>query len=109
MSLQTAAPVGITCNLDRNAYNAAFYELGLGWHWDAGTFEQMQSVPCEAERIRLYLQAHQPHLLSAYDAEFLASAIQSTKARCAELMVACGGAVAGDADWAALHTRQIGV
>ena len=21
-------------DLERNAYNAAFYELGLRWHWD---------------------------------------------------------------------------
>ena len=109
MPLTTAPAATAACNLDRNAYNAAFYELGLGWHWDAGTFERMQSVDCEAERIRQYLQTHQSHLLHAYDADFLATAIVTTKSRCAELMLACGGAVAGEADWAALHSRQIGV
>lgn len=109
MSLQSANAVDTARNLDRNAYNAAFYELGLGWHWDAGTFERMQSVDCEAERIRLYLQTHQAHLLNAYDADFLARAIETTKIRCAELMVASGGMTAGEADWAALHGRQIGV
>ena len=24
-------------DLHRNAYNAAFYELGLSWYWDANT------------------------------------------------------------------------
>lgn len=109
LSLSTAPALVNTRDLDRNAYNAAFYELGLGWHWDAGTFEQMQSVDCGTERIRRYLATHQSHLLHAYDASFLAQAIETTKARCAELMLACGGAVAGEADWAALHSRQIGV
>lgn len=107
MSQQTAA-ASPSPNLDRNAYNAAFYELGLAWHWDAGTFERMQSVACEAERIRLYLATHQSHLLNAYDADFLAAAIQTTKARCIESMMERGGVVAGEADWAALHSPQIG-
>lgn len=108
MPLPTATAPDTAGHLDRNAYNAAFYELGLGWHWDAGTFERMQSVACEAERIKLYLQTHQSHLLQAYDADFLAKAIETTKARCADLMVACGGTIATDTDWAALHSRQIG-
>lgn len=108
MSLPTTSAVNAARNLDRNAYNAAFYELGLGWHWDDVTFNRMQSVACEAERIRLYLQAHHAHLLHAYDAEFLARAIEATKARCAALMLASDGAVAGDTDWAALLSRQIG-
>ena len=27
--------------LDRNAYNAAFYELGFRWHWDRETYDQL--------------------------------------------------------------------
>jgi hypothetical protein len=28
--------------LERNAYNAAFYELGLRWHWDSQTYEALK-------------------------------------------------------------------
>ncbi|GAC1414970.1 MAG: hypothetical protein NVSMB6_17220 [Burkholderiaceae bacterium] len=106
----TIQPPGITDtdHLHRSAYNAAFYELGLGWHWDAGTFERLAPLPCKAERVRAYLATHQPHLLSAYDAAFLAEAIEATKTRCYDTMLACGGAVAANTDWAALHARQIG-
>ncbi len=68
--------------VERSAYNAAFYELGLGWHWSADTFETLQSRADPCERIRHYMEQHHPHLLRAYDAEFLASAIES---RLAEL------------------------
>jgi hypothetical protein len=48
---------------ERNAYNAAFYELGLRWHWDRETYcqllRQSQDGP---ERVCHYLSTHQPHL-----------------------------------------------
>ena len=66
--------------VERSAYNAAFYELGLGWHWSADTFESLQSRADPCERIRHYMEQQHPHLLRAYDAEFLASAIESRRA-----------------------------
>jgi hypothetical protein len=95
-------------DLQRNAYNAAFYELGLGWHWDARTFEGLQPLQCEVARVKTYMEQHQSHLLHAYDPAFLAGAIETTKSRCIELMLDRGAATAGHADWAALHSRQIG-
>jgi hypothetical protein len=68
--------------LERNAYNAAFYELGLRWHWDSETYAELQRLgPQPAQRIRHYLQTRHPHLLKAYDAEFLAEAILACKGR----------------------------
>jgi hypothetical protein len=67
---------------ERSAYNAAFYELGLGWYWCPETFESLQAWGDPRERIRHYMAQQHPHLLRAYDAEFLASAIES---RLAEL------------------------
>ncbi len=67
--------------MECEAYNAAFYELGLRWHWDGATFAGLQ--PCGAEpqdRLRHYLQTQQPHLLRAYDLDFLVSAIEQRKA-----------------------------
>jgi hypothetical protein len=69
-------------DVERSAYNAAFYELGLGWHWCAETFESLAARGDTCERIRHYVEQQHPHLLRAYDADFLASAIES---RVAEL------------------------
>jgi len=96
--------------IERNAYNAAFYELGLRWHWDAQIYGQLLTrSPVARERVRLYLESAQSHLLTAYDAEFLVNAIEDKKARHRH----------GDADsnswaapqfcnWAAIQSGEIG-
>lgn len=66
---------------DRSAFNAAFHELGLRWHWDEATYDTLVGQPCERERLRRYLAQEQAHLLRAYDAEFLADAILAVKTR----------------------------
>ena len=49
--------------LDRNAYNAAFYALGLRWHWDSDTYLQLLNrSPLAGERLRTYLESAQAHL-----------------------------------------------
>jgi hypothetical protein len=63
----------------RDAYNAAFEELGLNWHWDAATFARLPAHGREG--VRQYLQNEHPHLLRAYGADFLADAIEAAKAR----------------------------
>lgn len=72
--------------IHRNAYNVAFSELGLPWHWDVKTHRTLQANAKERERVRAYLETQQAHLLKAYDADFLIDAIQTTKARCLEAM-----------------------
>lgn len=67
---------------DRHAYNAAFEELGLTWHWDAKTYERLQAAAQGREAVRAYLETEQSHLLRAYEADFLVNAIETTKARC---------------------------
>ena len=63
-----------------DAYNAAFYELGLRWHWDAATYQALQSRHEDgATRVRHYLETQQPHLLRAYDPEFLVEMIEQKK------------------------------
>lgn len=84
----------------RLAYNSAFDELGLNWSWDAETFARL---PAGArQRVQAYLEREHPHLLRAYDADFLAEAVESTKQRCYAAMQA-GRAQAGAA--ASLPTR----
>ena len=98
-----------TSEWQRNAYNAAFYELGLRWHWDAETYQALSHKEDEKERIRFYLENHQPHLLKAYDADFLIEAIQSVKSRCYQDMGSCGDQKPAFVNWAEMHTHEVGV
>jgi hypothetical protein len=61
------------------AYNMAFAELGLRFRWDARTLASLASIEGEAARIVAYIEAHHPHLLSAYSADFLSQAILAKK------------------------------
>lgn len=64
-------------DMELHAYNAAFYELGLRFHWDSATWEELACVgECRKARLRHYLQTRHPHLLRAYDADFLVQAIE---------------------------------
>ena len=63
----------------RHAYNAAFDELGLSWHWDVATYSRLEAAGCEP--VRRYLENEQAHLLRAYDADFLINLIETAKAR----------------------------
>ena len=75
------APTNTDAEAHRLAYNAAFNDLGLSWFWDAETHTHLQANADERDRIRIYLETHQSHLLTAYDAEFLVNAIHSNKQR----------------------------
>ena len=88
---------------ERSAYNAAFHELGLGWHWSADTFESLQARGTPCDRIRHYMEQQHPHLFRAYDAEFLASAIAC---RLAELRRG-DGAVGGSKQGPARHVGSV--
>jgi hypothetical protein len=61
------------------AYNMAFAELGLRFRWDARTVASLASISGEAARIVAYIESHQPHLLTAYSADFLCQAILEKK------------------------------
>lgn len=63
----------------RQAYNAAFEELGLNWHWDPVTYA---CLPAGARGVRAYIEQQHPHLLRAYDADFLVNAVETTRQRC---------------------------
>lgn len=69
----------------RQAYNAAFEELGLNWHWDPVTYA---CLPAQGpEGLRAYLEKEHSHLLRAYEADFLVNAIETAKCRCYDVMV----------------------
>ncbi|WP_298928545.1 hypothetical protein [uncultured Ramlibacter sp.] len=64
----------------RHAYNAAFETLELAWHWDAATYARIQAQGPGG--MRAWLLSEYPHLLRAYDADFLVQAVETAKARC---------------------------
>lgn len=85
------------------AYNAAFYELGLRWHWDRDTYAALvRHSPDPQARIRHYLETRQPHLLKAYDAGFLAEAIH-------ERVLRHKPAGRGSFDWSQASACDVGV
>lgn len=94
-------------DLDRDAYNAAFYELGLRFHWDADTYARLLSGHTSPDaRVRAYLEAQQPHLLRAYDAAFLVTAIEEAQQR--QRAQRRSIRPAGRCNWAALQAMQVG-
>jgi hypothetical protein len=93
-----------------DAFNHAFYELGMRWHWDLDTYQQLQpDAEDAAARIRAYLEAEQPHILKAYNPDFLVKAILETKNRCLENRLSCGNRLPGAVNWAAFEAAEIGV
>src|SRR5690606_11337223 len=93
---------------DLHAFNAAFYDLGFRWHWDMDLYQHLLTYGSEEERIRVYLEQHQPHLLTAYEADFPVDVIQQAKARCCELMGGCGPDASTSVNWADFHSAQVG-
>jgi hypothetical protein len=95
--------------IERCAYNAAFYELGLRWHWDGDTFERLAAQPCERTRVRQYVQTMQPHLLTAYDADFLADAVVRAKQRCHSALAHCAPQASLRFNWADPRWGEVGI
>ena len=93
--------------LERNAYNAAFYELGLRWHWDSATYDELKRQgSSEAERIHRYLSAQQPHLLKAYDAGFLVELIRQKQAQ--HRSRNSGAQASRSIDWSQTNAGELG-
>ncbi|MDB5960482.1 MAG: hypothetical protein JWP59_1776 [Massilia sp.] len=100
---------GALADAHRNAYNAAFHELGLRFHWDSAQFQGGACADGDRECLRNYLQTHQPHLLKAYDAEFLVDAIQAAKERRFSAMNEVGCRPAAFINWAEIQQHHAGV
>lgn len=94
--------------IERSAFNAAFYELGLRWHWDDVTYDRLAANPCERSRVRDYIENVQPHLLRAYDADFLADAILKAKQRCQRSFERCAPSAVPRFNWADARWGETG-
>jgi len=106
------SPRKIDCPTDAeiecSAFNAAFYELGLRWHWDEATYERLAANPCERSRVRHYLENAQPHLLRAYDADFLTDAILEAKQRAQRSLSHCAPHAVPRFNWADARWGETG-
>jgi hypothetical protein len=100
---------GTSADAHRNAYNAAFYELGLPCHFDSAAYQEVLCDDGERACLRQYLERHHSHLLRAYDASFLVDAIVAAKARCYDTISAAGATAGGHIDWAEIQQSQVGV
>jgi len=76
---QATAPAGGTDDTHRSAYNGAFWDMGFKWQWDSETYRELCRMPEEKARIGDYLSRQQPHLLKAYDLDFLIDLIYRNK------------------------------
>ncbi len=65
----------------RVAYNQAFTELGLDWHWDETLYGELLSVAGGKERLRYYLERYRPELLDDAIASGLIVEIHRAKIR----------------------------
>jgi hypothetical protein len=95
--------------LERSAFNAAFYELGLRWHWDLATYERLAADPCERSRVHSYIAHAHPHLLSAYDADFLTQTILEVKRRLERSLAHCTRDALPSFDWADACRGEVGI
>jgi HAD superfamily hydrolase (TIGR01509 family) len=51
----------------RLAFNTAFAEHGLDWHWDEALYGELLAVTGGKERIRFYAERHAPEMLARAD------------------------------------------
>jgi HAD superfamily hydrolase (TIGR01509 family) len=51
----------------RLAFNTAFAEHGLDWHWDEALYGELLAVTGGKERIRFYAERHAPEMLASAD------------------------------------------
>ncbi len=61
----------------REALNRAFWELGLRFEWDEATWAILLELPDLPAQLAYYLEHWQPHLLAAYNPEFLAGLVRA--------------------------------
>lgn len=74
----------------RPAFNAAFAEHGLSWHWDEAFYGTLLDVAGGRERIRHYAERFDPAAASRPDFEELLQRLHDTKTRNYQRLLAAG-------------------
>ena len=68
-----------TEHLHPEAFNAAFADAGLDWHWSIPLYAKLLKVAGSRERIRHFIDEYLPDLSQTLDQEALLSQLQATK------------------------------
>lgn len=76
----------------RPAFNRAFEEAGLDWHWDAELYGKLLAVTGGKERIRYYIDHFRPDYVKPADFDALVAGLHQAKTRHYTAMLA-GGAI----------------
>ena len=63
----------------RTAFNAAFRDAGLAWHWDADAYTALLATGGGKERIHRYWRAVDPAAAAARDADAVVAALHARK------------------------------
>lgn len=74
----------------RPAFNRAFAEAGLDWHWDAALYGELLAVTGGKERMRHYLDRHRPDYRRPADLDELVARLHAAKTRHYTEMLATG-------------------
>lgn len=74
----------------RPAFNAAFAEVGLSWHWDEAFYGKLLDVAGGRERIRHYAQTFDPPTFQRDDFDALLGRIHEIKTRNYQRLLAAG-------------------
>jgi len=75
----------------RVAFNAAFAEAGLDWHWSVELYGELLAVTGGKERMRHYVTLYRPGLASSADLDGLIAALHASKTRHYVAMLREGG------------------
>lgn len=65
----------------RVAYNRAFREARLDWHWDEARYHQLLAIAGGRERLRYFIEHDRPPMPRAFDVESLIRDIHEKKTR----------------------------
>jgi len=77
MSIAATTTLSADDEAARNAYNTAFSQMEIGWHWDAATYREL--LADGGQPVRSFVVRHRPHLLRAYGIDCLVDAVESTR------------------------------
>jgi beta-phosphoglucomutase-like phosphatase (HAD superfamily) len=76
---------GTLANTERDghrvAFNRAFAEAGLPWHWDVVLYSELLAVTGGKERMRHYLERHRPDWPRPVDLDALIARLHAAKTR----------------------------
>ncbi len=63
----------------RIAFNRAFADAGIDWHWDEALYGELLSVTGGKERIRFFVQRHAPEFAKRPDFDALVKSLHAAK------------------------------